>query len=139
MKLFYLIGAFFLLVSCDPSVTYTKVIENNSDHDIWLINRDSTLSCVELRDSVLLSSHSIFELHIESDIGGSLRSYESCPLSVSEWICPIDTIDTRIDGIDSLNVAFTIEENSNWQYSITKPGQNGKCECRLVINQGDIN
>lgn len=132
MKLTAILIFFLALVSCDPSVNYTKIIDNKSDYDLWLIDSNEW---VGFQDSILIPHHSSYTLLQYEDIGGNVSSFENC----SFYIEDIDSITTRIDGADSLALSFPINQNAPWKYSVIKTGRNGSCECRLLITNSDVN
>jgi hypothetical protein len=135
MKLLFLIGSLFLLVSCDPIVQYDRFIQNDSNHGIWIISPDSFNSCGSPSfDSILIPSNTSYKLEEYGEIAGRLSQFEDCA-----HICT-DTLNTSITTNDSLELAFGLESgNPLWEYRIIKPGQTGSCECRLTITDTDIN
>ena len=87
------------MTSCDPFVSYDKIILNNSSYDIWLIKKDTSAILNFPQDSVLLVSNESLLLGSALDIGGSLDNYVSCPL----YPFPSDTLFTRIEGSSELH------------------------------------
>jgi hypothetical protein len=135
MKFLFIIGSLlFLLVSCDPSVRYDRIIQNDSNHGIWIISPDSINSCQSISfDSILIPSNTTHKLETYSEIAGLLSQFENC-----NHICT-DTLDTRITTNDSLKLNVGLESaNPLWEYRIIKPGKAGVCECRLTITDTDI-
>lgn len=132
MRLFTFLLLSLGLMSCDPSVSYTKTIDNHSSYDIWLIDPNEGAT---FQDSILIPHNSSYKLFYYEDIGGNVSLFENCTYYPED----IDSISTRIDGFDSLDLDFAINPTANWEYSIIKPGRNGSCECRLLITNTDIN
>lgn len=132
MRIFTFLLLSTVLMSCDPSVSYTKIIDNNSSYDLWLIDQSEGAT---FQDSVLIPHNSSFELLRYVDFGGNVSAFENCTYYPED----ADSISTRIEGIDSLNLGFAINSTANWVYSIIKPGRNGACECHLLITDNDIN
>ncbi|WMX12325.1 MULTISPECIES: hypothetical protein [unclassified Aureispira] len=130
MKIICFFVLFFLLFNCTPpSVTYDRIIENNSSYDIWV---NPPNNCFQ--DSILIPSntHRILEGTIERN--GSVNNFRDCPS-----IC-IDTAGTSISNHDSLSLNFVLEPtHPNWQYRVVQPGESGSCECRITITDADIN
>lgn len=133
MKAFCFFILLFLLYNCTPpSITYNRIIENNSNYDIWLSNSNFSTGCIQ--DSVLVPSNTQYILDFSLDRNASVNDYTDCPM-----VC-IDTVNTRISDHDSLNLAFPLEStNTNWQYRVIQSGESGECECRLTITDADIN
>lgn len=134
MKRLFMGIILLFLVACDPAVYYEKIIQNDSSYDIWLTKSDNAAVTELLQDSVLLLSKQQLVLTLDSDIGGSLDQYESCPL----YPFPSDTLFTRIEGNSDLTLNFVIDENADWNYTVIEPGKNGEAECRLVITDEDV-
>ncbi len=132
MKLSILLLFSLILISCDPAVSYTKIIDNHSSYDLWLIDPSEAAT---FQDSVLIPHNSSFQILRYEDIGGKVNFFEDCKYYPEES----DSMITRIEGNDTLNLDFTINSNANWIYSVLKTGRNGSCECRLLITDNDIN
>ncbi len=134
MKYIVLISLFFLLISCDPSVDCKRIITNNSNQDIWLINLD-TAFCNTF-DSILVVRNTSYVLDVDHDIGGSLRQYEDCQYYPIAYC--MDSLGTSIATDSSLSLSFPLTLDANWIYQVIKPGKNGSCECRLNITDADL-
>lgn len=137
MKKFALFAFLLLLVlSCDPVVGYSKIIQNNTSYDIWLIPNDSTARLEYIKDSVLLFVGESIIVDSSIDIGdGDPNDYTDCPA----YPFSSDTLFTKIEGNNNLKLKFSIDENVNWEFKVIEPGRNGNAECRLILTDTDIN
>jgi hypothetical protein len=140
MRVLCFFALLFLLFNCSPpSVSYERIIENNSSYDIWIINPDTTRNCtgfsdIAFQDSVLIPSNTRRTLEYTSERNTAVSDYVDCPS-----LC-LQTLDSRISNHDSLSLTASLEAtNSNWQYTVLQPGESGSCECELTITDADIN
>lgn len=140
MKILCLFALLFLLFNCSPpSVSYERIIENNSSYDIWLINPNVTANCtgftnIGFQDSVLVPSNTSRIIESSSERNASVSDYDACPS-----LC-LDVINSRISNHDSLNLTVSLEStNTNWAYRVIQSGESGSCECQLTLTDADIN
>jgi hypothetical protein len=140
MRILCLFALLFLLFNCTPpSISYERIIENNSSYDIWLINPNSTTNCngfigIGFQDSILVPSNTRRVLEFSSERNASVNDYTSCP-----FIC-LDSMNTRISNHDSLSLTSSLEaSNTNWEYRVLQSGESGSCECEFTITDTDIN
>jgi hypothetical protein len=139
MRILCLFALLFLLFNCSPpSVSYERIIENNSSYDIWVINPApidcEVISEIGFQDSILVLSNTrrVIESFRENSV--AVRHYADCP-----FLC-LQTLDSRISNHDSLSLTASLQAtNSNWQYTVLEPGDYGSCECELTITDADIN
>ncbi|MEM7375627.1 MAG: hypothetical protein AAF587_43950 [Bacteroidota bacterium] len=128
-----LIPIFSLIISgCDPAVEYSRVLQNDSDYDLWVV-RDSA----HVRDSSLLlagMSQTLWDIwHI-----GNVGLYESCP--GTEAIPEPSIFSVHVKNRDSLSVKGDLHASEGWIYSILSQGPfgSGMCECRRILTNTDI-
>jgi hypothetical protein len=140
MRILCFFALLFLLFNCSPpSVSYERIIENNSSYDIWLINTNTTMNCnafvdISFQDSILIPSNTRRIVESSSERNGSVGDYSDCP-----FIC-VDSINTMISNHDSLSLTAPLEaSNANWQFTVLQPGESGSCKCELTITDADIN
>ncbi|BDS11394.1 hypothetical protein [Aureispira anguillae] len=132
MKLLHLSPFLYLLIVSCTKHSYERIIENNSSYDIWLkIDRGSCNGfdlVTSSHDSVLVLSQTSFTVDAERHSGILASRFTSC-------VPCIDTIHTQINGHDSLNLRFPITTDKNWEMMLT----NNHCECKLTLEDSDIN
>ncbi len=118
------------LISCDPGVSYDKIIQNDSDHDIMLyVYRSSPdIGHYYISDSMKIGKHSQISVYHEGGIG-SVDEYEDCSIYA-------DSIKTRITDNDTLGLTLNLNNPINWMYSVLDKNykHGGTCECRAIIN-----
>ena len=138
MRVLCFFALLFLLFNCSPpSVSYERIIENNSSYDIWVIN--PTTNCdgfseIGFQDSILVLSNTRQVLELTTENNGDVSNFSDCPS-----VC-LDNIDSRINNHDSLGLAASLQAtNNNWQYTVLQPGESGSCECELTITDAGIN
>ena len=64
---------------------------------------------------------------------GSVSKFEDCSLFS-------DSLSSKIMDSDSLKLLLDLNNNSNWNFSVNKKsfGGGGLCECRIIINENQI-
>ncbi|WMX12324.1 hypothetical protein [Aureispira sp. CCB-E] len=136
---------FFLIItsfiSCEKTTDYKRIIQNDSDYDIWIINPyyralDSTNTFTECReivlDSIAVARKTSYVLEVVNT-NRSVDFHADCP-----FIC-LDTLETRIHNRDSLRLNINLyPSDSNWVYTVFQEGEKGSCECRLIITNSSI-
>lgn len=124
----------FALSSCDPEVQYTQIVQNDSNYSIWIIANDSSQvqGYKYEKDSFLILRNSERLLFEITGLGGT-SDFENCDIYA-------DSLTSRIDDDDTLNLTIDLNKNSNWTFKILKNyiGRGGICECRLIINNGMV-
>ena len=128
MKLMYLLIPLCTLVSCDPSVDYDQIIQNDSDYDLWL-----KIKSLYLYDSLLLPKRE--ETIVFGDHGlGTPLTYVNCDSFYS------DTTELLVKDSTHLKVTLDIGDLELWTYSLLEKYSfgGGRCECRLIITNDDI-
>ncbi len=129
--IFKLVSVVLLLVlaSCDPGVSYTKIIQNDSGFDIWVKSNDSIINGLyDKFDSIVVFKHSESTLYIYTGLGQTTE-FENCDFFNV-------TLYSGICGNDSLEITIDLNDKSNWQFSIFDESfkHGGTCECRLIID-----
>lgn len=112
--------------SCDNSISYNKVVQNDSDYDIWVI----MTSIYSETDSILITSLSEISIFNSWDIS-MYSDYENCRYP----FVSLDSLSTRVNGNDTLNLNVDLNDNSIWIYNKLKKayGDPDECECRFII------
>lgn len=126
--------------SCDTNVTYKRIIQNDSDYDIWVINPShipnatSASNCGAFEfDSISIARKTSYTIE-GATTDQSVGFFSDCPI-----FC-LDTLESRIHNQDSLALNKSLySTNSDWEYTVFQAGHNGACECRLIVNNDDIN
>ncbi len=120
-----------LLSSCDPGVSYERIIENNSSHDIWIITGNNDHPGFT-QDSFSISTNS--EMVISSyDFLGQTSDFEDCEMVDSSLV-------GGIVGNEALSISKDLNSASSWSFSVLKRTSmgGGDCECRLKLSDADI-
>lgn len=123
------------LTSCDPSIEYQQVVENNTEYDIWLRVHDSYphdevyVDQYE-QDSFFVAAKSEVVLYQIERIGKT-SDYANCFLYA-------DSITTRVADHDTLFVSGNLSDTYSWEFNDYGRNSAGKCECRYTINAADI-
>ena len=125
--------SFICLSSCEPSTTYRRIIDNESDKDIWIYTNDTTPGVYLFQDSVLIPAKSDFT-YMDITLISSVSEYSDCPTFGSD-------LSHRIDDNDSLGL--TKDLNEEWNYIFEKQlekkiGGGGECSCTIHIKNSDI-
>jgi len=139
---------FVFLTSCDPGVDYSRIVQNDSDFDVkvlqrygyWQINGQDTIfsrfwylegsdTIFVKVDTLTIEKHSSKTIYTAGGIG-SVSDYENCYNIIYYDIIPV-----QIHLKDSLLFIPNINELSGWNYRITKKQKNGGgvCECRIIL------
>jgi hypothetical protein len=134
MRIFCFFALIFLLSNCTTSVSYERVIQNDSSYDIWIINPNVSDNCpVFFQDSILVFSNTSQVLEFTTENNGDVSDFSDCPS-----VC-LDNLGSRINNHDSLSLAVSLQATSNnWLYAL-QPGESGSCECELTITDAGIN
>lgn len=139
MRILCFFAIVFLLYNCTPnSITYERILKNDSSYDIWVIDPNPTSTCnlstERFQDSILIPSNTQYILEALSEDNGSVDTYSDCP-----FLC-FDNLNSSISNHDSLSLTASLApSNNNWEYSVIHPGSSGSCECKLTITDADIN
>lgn len=125
-------------MSCEPTIEYKRIIQNDSDYDIWVKNPyyagGFVTSCRNIvLDSIPIARKTSYTLEVESSYR-SVDFYADCP-----FVC-LDTFNTRIHNRDTLSLNINLYPfDSAWEYKVIQAGDNGACECRAIITNANIN
>ncbi|MEL7424908.1 MAG: hypothetical protein AAFN81_18120 [Bacteroidota bacterium] len=114
----------------DPLVEYSQVIENNSDVSLLLITNTSASV-----DSVIIMTDEEQIVFSFSGIG-AIAGLDECDVNEESG----GDLSLGVALTDSLTVNRDPNQSSNWQFTLIEDYGNGggKGECRLVINNDDI-
>lgn len=130
------ISAITFMQSCDPGVSYSQIIHNNSGYDIWIINSGSTNDGYFYDanfDSVLIIKNTEQIIFTTGGLGQTTE-FEDCDVI-------FDSLTSRVNNFDSFFLDIDLNDKFNWTFHILnhtfKDG--GTCECRLIIENEMIN
>lgn len=119
----------FICVSCDPGVSYTKIIINHTDYDLNLIRTDHK----GYTDTIILGQGLDYN-QVETSTIGKTETYENCDQG--------DHNTYKIEVINQPNAIISIEIDDYrfWEFAIQETSINGggKCTCKRFITNGDI-
>lgn len=136
-----------LLTSCVANTYHETVIQNNSAYDIVVIEKwyhgdvgewpDSSLALFQ-SDTHLVKKHSSEVLFVVSGEVRSLSDVDTCLRLASEHII---VLSSTVVGNDSLSVQTDINNTGNWTFTVRsrRKEDTGDCECRLQLDDSDIN
>ena len=124
------------IVSCDPGVDYSKIVQNNSDYNvkvlkgfgIWYLDgKDTVYKPIDTITIAKGSSAVIFtELHIGTLAGSGFQACSAFN----------DSVPMFVYFTDSIKVIPNIHKLNYWNYRIIKEykvGGGGVCECRINL------
>ena len=125
-----------LFTSCDPTVEFHRVINNDSGYDLILYPNDSigyTFVGDRLPDSLYIPNNSFESLYTYIERGG-ISYYTDCPND-------FDSIRFVVDGNPNLSVTLDPMTSSNWSFNLIEESKygGGECECVLYIEPQHIN
>lgn len=122
---------FLLMTSCDPDVTYSKIIQNDSEFDI-------AISVIGGRTF----EYPIDSFHIKKQSEETIMEYRGLGRVSDYEDCSIyaDSLLSQIINSDSLTLNVDLNNQSNWTYSIIDKffGGGGSCECRIILKNEHI-
>lgn len=116
------------MVSCDPSVDYDQIIQNDSDYDIWLkvksLYQFDSLLIPKREETIIFGEHGL----------GSPSQFVDCDSFIS------DTTELLVKDSIGLQVLVDIDHLEFWTYTLLddKGYGSGTCECRFIISNDDI-
>ena len=124
-----------ILTACDPGVKYTKVVQNDSDFDITVyIYPESKVGDGSFYkfDTIRIKNHTVASVYEVSGLGQTFE-YEDCNTYA-------DSIFARVIGVDTLDYVFSLNDKSNWIFSVLDKTykEGGTCECRIRITNDMI-
>ena len=126
--------AILLFSACDPGVSYSKVIQNNSKYDISLYTDTAYAETYAMYnfDTIVIEKHSIVVIASEQGIG-TTNGFSSCCIFN-------DSLNYKIIGFDSLYLNLDLNDCSNWVFDVIdkSAGGGGVCECRIKITDSMI-
>lgn len=124
------------LCSCDPGVTYKKVIENNTGHSIRIFVYPDTSAyyqeAIYTDDTILITPHSETVIATYSGLGQTAE-FKECNTYA-------DSIVSEVIDDSTLHLVVNLAETGNWTFRRIKTyfKDGGECECRLVIDSSHI-
>ena len=135
-KLATLVCITAFLTSCDPTVEFHRLINNNSGYDLILYPKDSLSRNYiggRFPDSLFISNNSLDTLYSFIDLGG-FEFYAECPTD-------FDSIRFVVDGDPNLSVTLDAMADTNWVFNLIDEERygGGECECVLNIEPQHIN
>lgn len=115
------------LISCDPGVTYNKIIQNDSDFRLEIYSCGDTA-----KHMYSIPDHSEMSINGYEGLGQAFE-FENCDYYT-------DSMVVKIYNKDSLHLSFDINDRSNWTFRRIKKQfkDAGECECRVRIENQDI-
>lgn len=119
------------LTSCDPGVSYAKIIQNDSDYDISIVVHGGEPYYYSA-DSFYIEKHSEETIMAHGGLGQTLE-FEDCSIYA-------DSITSEVMNSDSLKTTYDLNNLSLWNFSILNKtyGSGGTCECRIVLRNEQI-
>jgi hypothetical protein len=119
------------LTSCDPGVSYDKIIQNDSDYD-FILSVHGGFSYFYDTNSFYINKHSEVVIMTTGGLGQTFQ-YDDCNIYA-------DSLTSIIVNNDSLKIKPDISDPSNWIFKILKETykSGGTCECRLIISDDQI-
>ena len=118
--------------SCQPTIQYSRTIQNNTDYDIKICFYYFPQSFDTIAYCHNIGKHS--ETMIDGSKGyGQASEFENCEYSS-------DSTASVIIGDSSLHLNLDLTDINNWAFTRLSRTFNdgGRCECRLVINNNHI-
>lgn len=132
-----IIGLLFitLFFACDPGVQHSKIIQNDSDYDLFILSfpsKNSGYSHKSKVDSFIVLHHSSKDIYNYSGLGQTFE-FEDCATF-------LDSFSVKVIGSDQLKLHANLNVPSNWEFNILRKSFNkgGNCECRIKINNQHI-
>jgi len=123
-----------LLTSCDPGVTYSRVIQNNSDFEVKVISQtkapwylDGKDTVYNLPDTIIIHKNATTAIFSENSIGYVIK-YQDCDF-------PYEPMPAIVYFTDSIKSIPNILNVNGWNFRIIKEDRSGGgiCECRLIL------
>lgn len=126
-----LLAVLAFLTSCDPGVSYERIITNNSSHDIWIKATDYT-SPELVVDSFFIAKNTEQIIHAYSGLGQT-SEFSNCGM-------PDSALYGGLIATDTLAFSINLNEVAHWEFSVLSESfkQGGECECRLTLTDAFI-
>lgn len=124
-----------ILSSCDPGVSYDKVVENTSDYDlivrVYPDSNDYRHFYYET-NSFFIAKHSQVTIAGYHHIG-EVGEFKGCDTYA-------DSIMVEIPEYDSLALTLELNQPINWTFHRLEKsiGGGGVCECRIIVSNNNI-
>lgn len=120
------------VTGCDPGVQYSRIIQNSSSHEIYLIKKNYPVC-----DTTIIVQGEEYIVYQHAGLG-TTDEYEDCYFKENKS----DTFLLEVKDDPSLTVNADIISNTGWQFSVIKRSKithGGICSCRLTITEDMIN
>lgn len=133
IKIAVILCTAMVLSSCDPVVSYDKIIRNSSDQDLILLINQVSEETPLIDDRTLLESKEDIRIAEGFDIGGSVEAFEDCPgypLEGDEIIIGV----LKDDQVDEL---VRITSKTEWRYKVTSRDRSGAGLCKCIFEITD--
>lgn len=121
--------------SCDPSVQYRRVIQNDSSYDLKIsVFGGNRPNCKYQYDNDSLIVKSKSELTFASYSGlGQTTEFNNCESCA-------DSIVVKIVGSNALRTTINFNAPASWTFNTLRTSykSGGTCECRLQITDNEI-
>ena len=114
-------------MACDPTVDFNRIIQNNSDHELVYFYDQ-----MPDEDSVYIPSKSEVIVYTDHKLG-TVSSFENCDQGVLD-------IERLIVADSSRQLKFNLQDFERWEFVVIEKDAagGGECECRLVVENEDI-
>ena len=137
---FLIFIASIIVISCElidpPGVKYSQKIQNDSDYDIIIHvhggNIPGSSYYYASTDSFYVNKHSVDTIMFYWEVGETY-GFEDCDIYA-------DSLTSEIANNDSLHLKVDLNNQSNWTFNMLHEthGGGGTCECRIIINNNQI-
>jgi len=130
-KLTLIASLLILLTSCDPGVSFHRVVTNNTDYTLQYVKTNS----IGDNDTIDIAVNEEFEYAQEMK-RGRRKEYEDCENAFPYT----DALKFIVKNDTSKTVEVDPLGNINWEFSTTDKSMNGggSCNCSLRITNSDI-
>ena len=126
------------LTSCDPITIYDRIIDNQSDFDVMILQTvyaDTSFTV----DTLIVKKHSKRSIYSEWE-KLPLNHYSDCDTTNERRIYGVN----YQPKIDSVVLLKNLKDNKNWTFKILKESKllkpsYGNCECETVLTNDDFN
>ena len=128
LKITIFITVVIILSSCDPKVTFSRKISNQSDSTLILVRYTST------SDTTVIEKGSEIEFAVESHIGRRSEK-EDCKNRF-----PLDSMKLFVLGDTTKTVEVELTGSTGWEFRTEDKTMNGGgiCNCYRSITNSDI-
>ena len=120
-----------LFTACDPGVSYSRIVQNDSDFDVKVFIAGTIYSRT---DTILIEKNITKTIFTDHGLG-TVYDFTNCDF-------PKDSIPMLIYFNDSTKLIPDINKLSDWNFRIIKKGtfdDGGVCECRILLTNTLLN